>query len=531
MSGLKAPFCYRRIMLSSVPTVMKSILFPAALGLLLGSHPTIASPSTTDWDQFRGPGGSGVAEDCKPPIEIDSSKLAWKTPVPSGLSSPVLAGDRLFLTAFEKERLLTIAIDRRNGKELWRRMAPKGPLQKVHKANNAASPSALVDAENVYVYFGSYGLIAYRHDGTEIWKKPLKASRSLYGASTSPIAYRNLLILVIDDDANLEKSKLSRSRVVAFNRTNGKLVWETARPFLRSGWSTPSIWKHKGGDELVILGHGRVVGYDPVSGQEKWFARGFSRETIAVPVQGKGKVYISSAQLGGVSDAEIDPKPFWEAMLKFDQNKDGKIGRDEITEHFTWPLRPELPLGHPGWGIPLPSDPERRRQRQQGVFGWADKNRDNLWTEEELSSHISNRPGRPILMAIKPGGNGELGKEHIAWELNRSVPEIPSPLFYRDRIYMVRNGGTLAAVDPDKGKLTYRGRLGGTGQYSASPVAANGHLYLLSDEGTVSVVKAGEKFEMVQRFQLPEEASVTPALDHDTIYLRGTDHLWAYRNP
>ena len=138
-------------MLSSVPTVMKSILFPAALGLLLGSHPTIASPSATDWNQFRGPGGSGVAENCKPPIEIDSSKLAWKTPVPSGLSSPVLAGDRLFLTAFEKERLLTIAIDRRNGKELWRRMAPKGPLQKVHKANNAASPSALVDAENVYV--------------------------------------------------------------------------------------------------------------------------------------------------------------------------------------------------------------------------------------------------------------------------------------------------------------------------------------------------------------------------------------------
>jgi len=507
---------------------MTRVSLAVVLILFLGPDLTIADE--TNWTQFRGPGGSGVAENFKPPVEIGPSKLAWKTPVPSGLSSPVLAGDRLVLTAFEKERLLTIAIDRRNGRELWRRMAPEGPLQKVHKANNSASPSALADAENVYVYFGSYGLIAYRHDGTEIWKKPLEASRSLYGASTSPIAYRDLLILVIDDDANLEKSKLSRSRVVAFNRTTGDLAWETARPFLRSGWSTPTIWKHKDGDELVVLGHGRVVGYDPASGQEKWFARGFSRETIAVPVQGKGKVYISSAQLGGVSDAEIDPKPFWEAMLKFDRNKDGKVGRDEITEHFTWPLRPELPLGHPGWGIPLPSDPKRRRQRQQSVFGWADKNRDNLWTEEELSAHISNRPGRPILMAIQPGGKGELGKEHIAWELNRSVPEIPSPLFYQDRIYMVRNGGTLAAVDPDKGKLTYRGRLGGTGQYSASPVAANGHLYLLSDEGTLSVVKAGEQFEMVHRFQLPEEASVTPALDGNTIYLRGTQHLWAYRN-
>ena len=97
-------------------------------------------------------------------------------------------------------------------------------------------------------------------------------------------------------------------------------------------------------------------------------------------------------------------------MLKFDRNGDGKVGRDEITGHFTWPLRPELPLGHPGWGIPLPSDPERRRQRQQGVFGWADKNRDDLWTEEELTTHISNRPGKPILMAIKPGGKRGTGQ-------------------------------------------------------------------------------------------------------------------------
>jgi len=506
---------------------MTRVSLAVVLILFLGPDLTIADE--TNWTQFRGPGGSGVAENSKPPVEIGPANLVWKTPIPPGLSSPVLAGDRLFLTAVEQERLFTIAIDRRDGRELWRRAVPEAPIQKVHKANTPASPSPLADAENVYVYFGSYGLLAYRHDGTEVWKKPLPTPRSLYGASTSPIAYRNLLILVIDDDANLEKSKLSRSRVVAFNRTTGDPVWETARPFLRSGWSTPTIWKHKDGDELVVLGHGRVVGYDPATGQEKWFARGFSRETIAVPVQGKGKVYISSAQLGGVSDAKIDPKPFWEAMLKFDRNKDGKVGRDEITEHFTWPLRPELPLGHPGWGIPLPSDPKRRRQRQQSVFGWADKNRDNLWTEEELSAHISNRPGRPILMAIKPGGKGELGKEHIAWELNRSVPEIPSPLFYRDRIYMVRNGGTLAAVDPAKGRLSYRGRLGGTGQYSASPVAAGGHLYLLSDEGTLSVVKAGETFELVHRFQLPEEASVTPALDGNTIYLRGVRHLWAYR--
>ena len=481
------------------------------------------------WDQFRGPAGSGVMESAQPPTVIESAHLAWKTPLPAGLSSPVIYGNQIFITGCDKSRLFTIALNRQDGRELWRRETPEVPLQRVHKANTHASPSALVDAKNVYVYFGSYGLVAYRHDGKELWKRPLEPSKSLYGASSSPIAYKELLLLVTDDDANLENSRLSRSRVMAFSRATGELVWETARPFLRSGWSTPAIWSHEDGDELVVLGHGRVVGYNPLTGEEKWFAKGFSRETIAIPVQGKGRVYISSAQLGGVSDAEIDPKPFWKSMLQFDENKDGKVGRDEITKDFTWPLRPELPLGHPGWGIPLPSDPARRRDRQQGIFGWADKNRDNLWTEEELSSHITNRPGKPILMAITPGGRGELGKDHIAWELNRSVPEIPSPLFYRDQIYMVRNGGTLAAVNPETGKLSYRGRLGGTGQYSASPIAANGHIYLLSDEGTLSVVKAGDKFEMAHRFQLPEPASVTPALDHETLYVRGTGHLWAYR--
>jgi hypothetical protein len=149
---------------------MTRVSLAVVLILFLGPDLTIADETT--WTQFRGPGGSGVAENSKPPVEIGPANLVWKTPIPPGLSSPVLAGDRLFLTAVEQRRLLTIAIDRRDGRELWRRAVPEAPIQKVHKANTPASPSALADAENVYVYFGSYGLLAYRHDGTEVWKKP-----------------------------------------------------------------------------------------------------------------------------------------------------------------------------------------------------------------------------------------------------------------------------------------------------------------------------------------------------------------------
>ena len=141
---------------------MTRVSLAVVLILFLGPDLTIADE--TNWTQFRGPGGSGVAENSKPPVEIGPATLGWKTPIPPGLSSPVLAGDRLFLTAVEQRRLLTIALDRRDGRELWRRAVPEAPIQKVHKANTPASPSPLADAENVYVYFGSYGLLAYRHD-------------------------------------------------------------------------------------------------------------------------------------------------------------------------------------------------------------------------------------------------------------------------------------------------------------------------------------------------------------------------------
>ena len=499
----------------------------AQLLLLTFFQSVVGAPSA--WTQFRGPDGSGVARECKPPLQIDLESLAWKVPVPPGLSSPVLSAERIFLTALDGGRLVTLALDKKSGKRIWSKEAPEVAIEKVHKANTPASPSILVDAQHVIVYFGSFGLICYDHEGKEQWNRPIPPSKSLYGASTSPIAYQDNLILVLDNDQNLKDSKLSQSKIIALKRATGEPVWETQRPIIRSGWSTPTIWKHEQGDELVVLGSGRVVSYDPESGEEKWFAMGFSRETIAMPVQGNGKVYISAAQLGGGADDKVDPKPFWEAILRFDKNKDGKFGRAEITTHFTWPLRPELPLGHPGFGYPLPSDPARRRDRQKGIFGWVDKNRDGFWTEEELSTHMATRRGRPILMAIKPGGSGDIAESHIAWELNRSIPEIPSPLFYQDRIFLVRNGGTLAAVDPTKGKLLSRGRLGGTGQYSASPVAANGHLYLLSDEGMISVVKAGAEFQLVHKHQLSEPASVTPSIDANSLYVRSEKHLWAFR--
>jgi len=488
-----------------------------------------ARAEADSWNQFRGPNGSGVARACEPPVTLDGSHVAWKTPVPPGLSSPVLAGNRIFLTAVENGRLVTLAFDTASGKPAWRREAPRVPVQKVHKINSPAASTPQVDDERVYVYFGSYGLLCYDHEGRRQWAKPIPTPRNLYGVATSPIGHGECLILVLDNDANLPGSRVSRSKILAVKKSTGETAWETPRPFHRSGWSTPMIWTHADGKDLVVLGSGRVSGYDPQTGAEKWFATGFSRETIAMPVSGRGHVYASAAMLGGVPDEQPDLQPFWDAVMQFDGNGDGQLERSEMTGHFTFPFRPELPPGHPGYGMPLPEDKARRKGRLDGMFAGVDKDKNGFWTRDEFLASLSFRRAKPILMAIRPGGKGDVTETHVTWQLHRNIPEIPSPVFYKDRLYLVRNGGGLAAIDATNGEVLYRERLGGRGQYSASPVVANDHLYLASNRGLVSVVKAGDAFQMVHQRDLGEPVFVTPALDASTIYIRTETNLWALR--
>lgn len=481
------------------------------------------------WNRFRGPGGSGVLPAARPPVGIDATALAWKTPVPPGLSSPVLTRDRLFLTALDGKQLVTLAFDPRSGRQLWRREAPVVELEKVHATSSPAAPTPCLDDQRVYVYFGSFGLLCYDLEGVEQWRKPIPTPKSLYGMAGSPILHGDHLILVLDDDANLPDSRLSRSRILALRKSTGEPAWETPRPLYRSGWSTPAIWNHAQGQDLVVLGSGRAAGYDPLRGGEKWNVTGFSRETIATPAVGEGLVFLSSAMLGGVSDEQPDLPPFWTAMLAFDTNRDGRIAGAEATGHFTFPLRPDLPVSHPGFGIPLNADPAKRVDQQAGIFASNDRNKDGFWTREEFLGNLSFRWGKPLLMALRPGGRGDITSSHVAWELHQGVPEIPSPLVHRGRLHLVRNGGILTVVKAGDGAVAYSERLGAAGQYGASPVATDTHLYIVSNRGVVSVVTLGDTFELAGQHDLGEPVLVTPALDADTIYLRGETHIHAFR--
>jgi outer membrane protein assembly factor BamB len=507
----------------------------AAIGLailLWHTAPAWVSAAASDdanWPQLRGPNGSGVADTFKPPLKPAADQATWKTPLPPGKSSPVVWSGKIFLTGVEARRLVTLALDSNSGKVLWKRLTPEVPLESVHSANSVAASTPCVDEQGVYVYFGSYGLLCYAQDGRERWQKAIPTPKSMYGVSTSPILYDQRLILVADDDTDLPDSKLSRSKVIALDKATGEKIWETPRPYNRGAWSTPMIWQHAQGIDLVVLGNGRVYGYDPATGAEKWYVSGFAREPIAVPVAGAGQLYVSVSMQGGRGELKLDPEPFWTAMLQFDRNGDGRIGRDEITKDFTLPFRPELPSGHPGFGMPLPSDPAKRKETQEKIFDWRDQNKDGFLTKEEFIADMTVGQGQPNLMAIRPGGTGDITATHVTWNLRNGIPEIPSPLFYSGRLYLVRDGGILSCVNAATGQVIYRERLGATGQYMASPVLANGHLYLLSATGVLAVVKCGDQFELVHQADLKVSIAATPAMDQNSLYVRSETALTAFR--
>src|SRR5580693_2188561 len=116
----------------------------------------------SDWDRFRGPNGSGVSEAHGLPVEFGIDKnMRWRVALPPGHSSPILVGDRIFLTAFEGDKLLTYSLDRASGKFLWRRESPRPRNSTIDKRNSPASPSVATDGKNIYVFFNDYGLISY----------------------------------------------------------------------------------------------------------------------------------------------------------------------------------------------------------------------------------------------------------------------------------------------------------------------------------------------------------------------------------
>jgi outer membrane protein assembly factor BamB len=494
----------------------RSIPVTLLAGLILLVVPAL-SAATPQWPQFRGPNGSGLAPDDKPaPVSFGpDQKVLWRTPLPSGYSSPCIWGDRIFLTAVKEDTksLETLCLSRTDGSILWRTAAPPMEFEKsLHPFSSAASSTPATDGDRAYVYFGAYGTVAYDFAGKEVWNRPLPTPPTQYGTASSPIVTGGLVILQRDGSS-------TNSQVLALDSKTGQTRWTAQRPLNGESFSTPMVWNHDGAAEVVTVGNGRVDAYDLHNGKERWWTPGMTMQPIGVAVAGDGLLFASATGTGSPSDP-VDI-PDWAGLLKrFDRNGDGQISKDEVPADAAVQLRKDVPKETPG----------NMLSYQMMFFVFFDANKDGVFTKEEwLGSLEFLKHNANNVMAIRPGGHGNISASNVAWKADRGISEMPSPLFYRDRLYFVRDGGLLTSYDAGTGKLVIdRERLGAIGQYVASPVATGGRIYAASAPGKMVVIKAGDTFEVLAVNDLKEAVTATPAAIEGKLYVRTAKHLFAF---
>jgi outer membrane protein assembly factor BamB len=449
---------------------------------------TLAATSTDHWPQFRGPNGTGVAEGFALPSEFSSTKnLNWKTPVPFARSSPVVTADKVFLTASEGDKLITLALDRKTGKLLWRRDAARTRHMPIYKANDAASPSPVSDGKNVFVFFAELGLISYGPDGKERWRVPLGPFNSFYGIGGSPVLAGNTLVMVCDQRTD--------SFIIAVDARNGKELWKKSRPNYEA-YSTPAIYTPRDGPtQVIVLGSQTVDAYSLDKGERLWWVAGIGSYPKGVPVVAADMVYVMAD-----GDDESFLPPFDET-LKADSNKDQRIQREEIKSHAEF-------MDH---------------------FGWLDANNDGSIERAEYDFARNSTIGGHGLTAIRLGGRGDLTNSNAAWRVKKSYPSIPAPLIYRGVMYLMKEGGIVSSLDPASGQFLKQGRTpAALEDYYASPVAADGKIFLVSASGKVTVLSAGAQWEILAMNDLDEEVFATPAIARGNLFIRTRNALYAF---
>ncbi|MBI3418481.1 MAG: PQQ-binding-like beta-propeller repeat protein, partial [Verrucomicrobia bacterium] len=424
---------------------MKYVICSAAV--LLAAH-SFAAESW--WPQFRGPNCSGVSETAHPPAEFGpGTNQLWKVATPGGMSSPVVWGDWIFLTAFDAGKLEVHCYARKDGKLLWKHTVPAEKLEEFHSTEGSpAASSCATDGQRVVSYFGSYGLVCHDFAGKEMWRHPLPLAETTggFGTGGSPTLAGGLVLL--------NRDMMKGCSLLAVDLKTGKRAWETPRLDVSQSYGSSIVWQHDGAEEIVMSGSLKLKAYDLKTGAERWSLAGMPSFTCTTPVAGDGLLFFA-----GWSPGKGDsPMPTFEQMAaNFDKNKDGAITPDEVK------------------GTPMES-----------FFRAQDLNGDGKITIEDTEGmKAMMSKGENLLVAVRPGGKGELGASHVAWKQTRGLPYVPSPLYYQGRVYLVKDGGMVSCYNAKTGAPAYQQeRLTALGNYYASPVAADGRIIVASLDGT-----------------------------------------------
>ncbi len=448
-----------------------------------------------EWTRFRGPNGSGVSRDTGFPAEFSkTTNVRWRTPVRPGKSSPVLTRRHIFLTALDEGKLFTQCFDRESGSLLWERSVPRPRAESANNLNHAAAITPVTDGENVYSFFADYGLISYDASGTVRWTTPLGPFSNSMGHSASPILAGGHVILVLD--------QMVDSFIAAFDARNGETRWRTSREEME-GWATPLLYHPSGSPPVVLTAsRGQLGAHRVDNGSRLWSRTNLSPSIVASPTLDHDTLYTFGYGYDSVN-------PFAGQLEKYDKNHDGRLSPEEYSGNAYL----------------------------TGIGRFVG-NKDGFVTAEKWEQRQRMSLAPSSLLAIRVDGAGrEAAKapdpSRELWRYEKSfVGVVPSPLIYEGVLYLVKGGGVLTSFDAAEGKVAKTGRLtGALGGYSSSPVAAEGKVYLPSEEGKITVLKAGREWEVIATNDLGEGCFATPALSAGDLYVRTNDALYRFGFP
>lgn len=460
-------------------------------GALFACHVTLADEP----QYFRRDGGVLGDKQPLPADFADDAVRVWRTELASGISTPCIHGDSIFLTTWDpsKSELATVALDRATGKPRWRRVVPVAEIEKVHAVGSPASSSPACNGKQVFVFFGSYGVLCYDLDGKLLWDKKLGPFQDEFGASSSPILVDGLVILNEDHDVN--------SFLIAIDQKTGQTVWRTPRPDSTRSYSTPIVWDDGESKQIVVAGSLQLAGYDLRTGRKQWWVNSLSRIVDPTPNLVDGLIYIATWTPGGDQTERISMEPFAAALASLDQDNDGQIGKSE------------LPAGSPV--IPR--------------FFRVDLDQNEKLNNIEWDRHANVfARARNVAMAVQPGGQGDVTEKSVKWVYHRSLPTVPSSVVYEGVLYMVKDSGIITSLDASNGELLKQGRARGPGNYYASLVAGDGKVYLASERGVITVLKAGRQWDILSSHDLGQRIMATPVAAEGQLFIRTDEALYCF---
>jgi outer membrane protein assembly factor BamB len=451
------------------------------------------------WPQFRGPNSSGVSHESKNlPVEFSiDEKVLWSAKLGEGIACPVVSQGKVIATTMtEGGKFAVLCFDAATGDELWKKEFDTGDLPAIMLPNTPASSTPAVDDEKAYVYFSTLGMIALDlNDGKIAWQRELPLPQYLmgWGAAHSPIVYGDLLIFNQDDDLN--------PFLIAFDKHSGDIRWKTPRPEMLAGYAVPVICRAGGREDIVIAGSGKLKGYDPQTGKELWACNTLLRTMMTTPAVVDDLIYIS-VQSYGDTDRVLSL-----ALLQWkDTNQDGKLEKSEVGEAFG------------------------------EKFDLGDQDHDGFLVADEIDAAFQNSAnmvgGGNTIQAVRGGGSGDVTATHLLWNIDNKAPSnIVSPLVVSNQLFIVKKGGISASFNASTGDTIWaKKRIRNLGNYYASPVAGDGKIYAMGENGFLVVLEQGPKLKVLAKNDMGEPCTATPAIADGRIFVRTLNNLYCFSN-